>query len=851
MTLAVGTKLGPYEILAPLGAGGMGEVYRARDSRLGREIAIKVLPAELSGDAERRARFEQEARSASGLNHPNIVTLYDIGTQDGALYIAMELVEGRTLRELLVGTPLPARKLLDVAVQLAEGLAKAHNAGIVHRDLKPENVVVSKDSFVKILDFGLAKLVDTPAGDVSHMPTIAEPGTRPGTVLGTVGYMSPEQASGQAVDFRSDQFSLGSIVYEMVTGKRPFQKPTPVETMSAIIREEPDPVARANPAAPPPLRWIVERCLAKEPDERYASTRDLARDLASVRDHLSETSASAGVPAAIASRPRRRGWLLPAAAGLLLGAALALAIRAGLQGRPDSKLRMQILTFRRGTVSSARFAPDGQTVVYAAAWDGQPLEVFTARTDGLESRALGIHPADVLSVSSTGELALSLNRHYFTGFQSTGTLARAPLGGGAPREILENVQDADWSPDGKELAVARYTGSRCLLEYPIGRVLYQPVAWVSDVRVSPDGRKVAFIDHPQLGDNVGTVRVVDEKGTIVLSGPTATAGLAWSPRGDEVWSSAPLTATSLSGKRRAPWNLLGPLEEMFDISSRGGVLFKRNSPRREIIGSFDGGPERNLTWLNWSFPVDISRDGKLVLFDEQTATPNGMYIRKLDGSPAVLLAEGKSFQLSPDGRWALAAKEYGGDTLLLLPTGAGEARKIPLGRVRCQWAKFFPDARRILIAGSEPGAGIRIYTLDLEGGTPRAITPEGVSILQQDPFSPDGRSFAAAGPDRRFAIYSVAGGEPRPISGLEADDFVIRWSADGRSVYVSNTAARPGKVDLVDVRSGTRSTWREFHAPDPAGVLGIAPFIISPDGRSYVYSYRRLLDELYVVNGLR
>jgi Tol biopolymer transport system component/predicted Ser/Thr protein kinase len=851
MSLSTGSRLGPYEILAPLGAGGMGEVYRARDTRLGREIAIKVLPAELSGDAERRARFEQEARSASALNHPNIVTLYDIGTQDGALYIAMEMVEGRTLRELLVGDPLPARKLLDIAVQLAEGLAKAHAAGIVHRDLKPENVIVSKDAFVKILDFGLAKLVDAPAGDVSHMPTIAEPGTRPGTVLGTVGYMSPEQASGQTTDFRSDQFSLGSIVYEMVTGKRPFQKPTAVETMSAIIREEPDPIARANPAAPAPLRWIVERCLTKEPDERYASTRDLARDLAGVRDHLSETSASGAIVAATTSRPRRRGWLLPAAAGLVLGAALALAVRAGWPGKPDSKLRLQTLTFRRGTISSARFAPDGQTIVYAAAWDGQPMEIFTARTDGHESRSLGIGSAEVLSVSSAGELAVALNRHFLAGFQSTGTLARAPLGGGAPREVLENVQDADWSPDGKDLAVARYTGSRCLLEYPIGHVLYQPVAWVSDVRISPDGRMVAFIDHPQLGDNVGTVRVVDDKGKIVLSGPAATAGLAWSRRGDEVWSSAPLTATSLSGKTRAPWNLLGPLEEMFDISGKGGVLFKRNSSRREIIGSFNGGPERNLTWLNWSFPVDISRDGTLVLFDELTVSPNGVYIRKLDGSPAVLLAEGKSYELSPDTRWALGARELGSDTLLLLPTGAGEARKVPLGGARCQWAKFFPDGRRILFSGSEPGRGIRLYTVDLAGGKPRAITPEGVTVLQQDPFSPDGRSVAAVGPDRRFAIYPVEGGEPRPIPGLERDDFVIRWTADGHSVYVSNTVARPGMVDLVDVRSGKRSSWREFRAPDPAGVLGIAPVVISPDGRSYVYSYRRLLDELYVVNGLR
>jgi len=300
MGISPGSRLGPYEILSPLGAGGMGEVYKARDTRLSREVAVKVLPADLSGDADRRARFEQEARSASALNHPNIVTLYDIGTQDGALFIAMEMVEGRSLRELMAGGSLPVRKLLDISVQMADGLAKAHSAGIVHRDLKPENVMVTRDGVAKILDFGLAKTTSTTSDrEASQLAT--ETGTSPGVVLGTVGYMSPEQAAAQPLDFRSDQFAFGSILYEMATGKRAFQRATGVETMSAIIREEPEPVARANPSAPAPLRWIVERCLAKDPEDRYASTRDLARDLASVRDHLSEASVSEPVaaPAAV------------------------------------------------------------------------------------------------------------------------------------------------------------------------------------------------------------------------------------------------------------------------------------------------------------------------------------------------------------------------------------------------------------------------------------------------------------------------------------------------------------------------------------------------------------------------
>ncbi|HYN20249.1 MAG TPA: serine/threonine-protein kinase, partial [Thermoanaerobaculia bacterium] len=293
MTLSPGTRLGPYEILAPLGAGGMGEVYRARDTKLGRDAAIKVLLSEVSADAERRLRFEQEARSASALNHPNIITVYDIDSSDSNLYLAMELVEGKTLREMLSAELLPAKKMLDISVQVADGLAKAHAAGIVHRDLKPENLMISKDGFVKILDFGLAKLVEGVAEEGSVLPTVVVPGTLPGTVMGTVGYMSPEQASGEPVDYRSDQFAFGSILYEMATGRRAFQRKTGAETLAAIIREEPEPIGQLNPKAPAPVRWIIERCLVKEPEERYTSTRDLARDLRSVRDHLSETSVSA------------------------------------------------------------------------------------------------------------------------------------------------------------------------------------------------------------------------------------------------------------------------------------------------------------------------------------------------------------------------------------------------------------------------------------------------------------------------------------------------------------------------------------------------------------------------------
>ncbi len=856
MPLTAGTRLGPYEILAPLGAGGMGEVYRARDPRLARELAIKVLPASFSSDADRLRRFEQEARSASALSHPNILTIHDIGSADGTIYIAMELVEGKTLRELVAAEPLSTKKLLDLAVQIADGLAKAHSAGIVHRDLKPENLMVSKDGYVKILDFGLAKLTESVAYDASALPTAIASPTEPGTVMGTAGYMSPEQASGQLVDFRSDQFVFGSILYEMATGKRAFQRKTGAETLVAIIREEPEPLAQAAPKAPPPVRWIVDRCLAKDPEERYASTKDLARDLASVRDHLSETSASAGITPLEPARFKRRGWLLPAAAALVLGTALGLVYRGIFASRPNSTARFQRLTYQRGFISSARFAPDGQTVVYGAAWDGRPLEVFSTRVEGHESRSLSISSSDVLSVSSTGEMAVSLNRHFILGFQTVGTLARVALSGGAPRDILENVQDADWSPDGKELAVARYVGGHCRLEYPIGKVLYDTATWISNVRVSPNGRLVAFLDHPSIGDNIGKVKVVDERGRKRLDGPDAATGVAWSPRGDEVWSSPPFQATSLTGRTRVvsdlAWSLPGDLDKIFDIAASGRVILARSSPRREIIAASAGeGHERNLTWLNWSYPVDLSFDGRTVLFLEQNIVPESIYVRKVDGSAAVLLGEGRSFGFSPDGHWALATPETASGQLMLLPTGAGQLRTLLKSDISCQWVSFFPDGRRILIGGHEPGRGIRLFIQDLGGGKPRAITPEGVAIYPQNSISPDGKSVVAKGPDGRIAIYPVEPGEPRLVPGLAPDDRAIRWTADGRSLYVFNTVSRPGAVELVDVLTGKRTLWKEFHPPDPAGVLQIEPFIMTPDGASYVYSYRRLLDELYVVTGLK
>src|SRR5438132_4655076 len=483
MSIAPGTRLGPYEVVAPLGAGGMGEVYRAKDSRLKRDVAVKVLPASLSSDPDRLRRFELEAESAGRLNHPNILAIYDIGMHEGAPYVVSELLEGETLRDRLSAGTLTVRRAIEYARAIATGLAAAHEKGIVHRDLKPDNVFVTADGRVKILDFGLAKLTqpDFGASDATGLAT-ASPGTEPGVVLGTVGYMSPEQVRGAPVDHRSDVFSFGAILYEMLTGARAFRSDSAIEPMSAILKEEPAELSEAGRNVSPGLERIVRHCLEKNPALRFQSARDLAFDLES----LSEISSTA--TRALPARPARRRALLPILVGL---GVLALAAGAYLAGIRTSRPRLPVfqrLTFQNGTVFFARFAPDAQTIVYSASWDGGPFHLFSTRPGSAESRSLGLPPAYIASISRDGEMAVVLNP---TGLAlGAGTLARVPLAGGAPRAILQDVRLASWTPDGKNLAVTRMVGGRQRVEYPVGKPIYETEGFVNDLRVSPDGNRI-------------------------------------------------------------------------------------------------------------------------------------------------------------------------------------------------------------------------------------------------------------------------------------------------------------------------------------------------------------------------
>jgi eukaryotic-like serine/threonine-protein kinase len=855
-----GSRLGPYEILAPLGAGGMGEVYRARDPRLGREVAVKVLPSSFSSDPDRLRRFEQEARAASALNHPNIVTIYDIGSSDSTFYIAMEFVDGSSLRDLMASGPLATKRMLGIGVQIAEGLAKAHSAGIVHRDLKPENVMVSKDGFAKLLDFGLAKLFVAPTEQASGMPTVIQD-TQPGTVMGTVGYMSPEQASGKPVDFRSDQFSFGSILYEMATGKRAFQRDTGAETLTAIIKDEPEPVAQINPGAPAPFRWIVERCLAKDPEERYVSTADLARDLKSVRDHISETVVSGGVPSVEA--PRRRGLSRVALGAALLAAGLLTGVLVGRRLMRTEPPSFHQLTFRRGGIESARFAPDGQTILYSARWEGKPVEIFVSRLDSPESRAFGLPGAELLSISPSGEMAVSLARRAFA-FGGIGTLARLGMtGGGAPKEILEDVRSADWAPDGSRMAIVREVGGKSRLEFPAGKILYETAGWISHPRVSPRGDEIAFLDHPVGGDDGGSVAIVDGSGKRkTISGAFASIyGLCWSPGGREVWFTGAsvgfnraLRAATRSGGVRVLAQGTGGLT-IEDVSRDGRVLVVQDKARQEISALAPGAEkERNLSWLDWSGVIDLSSDGHTLLFDESGEGGGrgySVYVRKTDGSPAIRLGEGGGAALSPDGRTALSILgSASSQAMMLYPIGTGEPKSLRAAGLRIRNAAWLPDGRHLLLFANEPDRGMRLWIQTISDGKRRAISPEGYSGFAPHAISPDGKFAAVTGPDQRFYLYPIEGGEPTAIPGL-VGGIQFGWTADGRSIFIRRRGDAPFKISLVDVRSGRTEPWKELSPPDTAGITNAGWLAVTPDGKSYAYSYTRSLADLYVVEGLR
>jgi len=859
MALASGTKLGPYEIVAPLGAGGMGEVYRARDTRLDRSVAIKILPSHLSDDTMRRQRFEREAKAISGLNHPNICTLHDIGRQDGVDFIVMEYLEGETLAARLEKGPLPVAQVLQYGTQIASALDKAHRNGVTHRDLKPGNIMLTK-SGAKLLDFGLAKAtppMGTGATLTDITPRPAHPVTQEGAIVGTVPYMSPEQVEGKEVDARSDIFSLGAVLYEMVTGDRAFEGESQFSVASAVLVKDPKPINTLQPLTPPALERTIKVCLAKDPDERWQSAGDLWKELR----WIEEGGSQIGVPIAAALRRAvrtRMGWILAAVFAAMAVAALVLAARSG---RAPEPLAFRQVNFRREAVFQAAFAGDRETIVYSAATSGNTPQIFAVRPDYPEPQPLGPPGMQLLAVSSKGELAVLIGARYVGYRLFTGTLARMPLDGGAPREIQEGVREAAWSPDGSQLAIIREVGGKDRLEHPIGHVLREVSGYMSDVRVSPLGDRIAYFEHPRKWDDRGSVNIVDLAGNnfVLSDGYWSERGLAWSPDGKEILFSASLSggsytvyAVTLAGRTRIAQQAPGGLT-IQDVDRDGRWLVTRVDYRYAAIvhtpgDAQDRDEDRDLSWLNTSHARGLSRDGHTFLFAETGLGTNyAVCLRKTDGSPVVRLGEGWPADLSADGKWALAVVQSRPPQLVIYPTGAGETRQFARGGIENYvTAQWFRDGKSVLINGNEPGKRTRFYVQEIAGGAPQPVTPEGT---RDGWISPDGGLVLAQGFEGKYSLYPIAGGEPRPVPGLTEADVVAQWSTDGRSVLVYRHAEIPCHLERVDLATGHRTLFKEFAPADRTGLLSMREIFVTDDLRSYAYTAYYQVSSLFVSEG--
>jgi len=861
MSLSAGTKLGPYEVLSPLGAGGMGEVYRARDARLGRSVAVKVLPESVSGNSEALARFEREARTVAALNHPNILGIFDVGTHSGVAYAVMELLEGETLRDRLESGALPWRKAVDYARQIAVGLAAAHARGVVHRDLKPENVFLTLDGRVKILDFGLAKrlLREVPE---TNAPTEAHE-TDPGTVLGTIGYMSPEQVRGKEVDLRSDIFSFGALFYEMLSGRRAFRRETAGDTMSAILRDDPPDLAESGRGIPPSLERIARHCIEKNPDERFQSAGDIAFD-------LSETS---GSEAPVAAAARRRPWprFAKAAAGLVAAAVLAgIGFYFGRR-RPATLPSFLPLTRGRGTLGEARFVPGTREVVYSARWNGQPEQWFTRRIDQASVRTIPGGEGPLISVTRDGE-GMGLSESFMTHGLMEGKLYSLPLGGGSPRQLADSAWSADQGTGPEDVAAILGTyGNDFRIEWPLSHVVYRGLTTLRSLRLRGDRlavfrEKSGYVDEGQI--------VVMERGGRVreLAPVTGFTRLAWGPRGEEVWVStydrgqSRFFAVDLQGRKRTLLQHAGRME-LEDVGPDGEVLAALHTYQRQTFGRLAGETaDRDLGWLDAQAAMAMTADGKTVLLaslGEWIATEGPVYLRPTAGGPAQRLGLEGRIQptLSANGKWASIVTDEPSFGLTVAPTGPGASRFFPLSEFKNSDCNAFltNEGKVALFWGSRAGSPFTMFALDLDKHSYRPISKKNVSLfLFEAALSPDERWLAcidssvttALGTNPIYVIHPDGTGA-RSFDLLKRGEAISGWGPDSASLDVWNRGRVPADIERVNLASGRRTLLFRVVPSDAAGVNGIQGVLVGQGGKTYAYNIVRKLSELYLVQGLK
>ena len=872
VSLAPGIRIGPYLVLAPLGVGGMGEVWKARDTRVDREVAVKVLAPDVAGVPDRIVRFAREARVLAQLRHPAIAALLSFEEADGRPLLVMELAEGETLAEKIAAGALPVREALSIARQIGEALEEAHEKGIVHRDLKPANVKVSIDGKVKLLDFGLAKAwAAEPASgmsaeDEAALVTKTSDQTTPGSVVGTVSYMAPEQARGRPVDKRADIWAFGVVLFEMLTGQRLFARETTSDAVVAVLTHDPD-WSLLPEGTPEGVKRLLRRCLARDAKNRLHDIADARLELeeSNEPEPLAPDSSVAG-PAEMRSRPAKR----PRAVRAALVAALVVASAAGSAFVATHRARTAPPTFRNlswshGDVFSARLTPDGENVVYSAAFDGRPLALYSARLDAIESRPLDLPAGDVVGLSKSAEMALLAQPRNVGSWKRVGTLTRASLSGGSPKPVLEDVFAADIAPDGGAFAVVRSASPGQQLEYPIGRVVHRSRGWISAPRISPDGTRVAFIDHDTDGDDLGSVSILERDGRVERLSPQLdySQGLAWSPSGEEVWATsyrveegALLQAFSPGHPPRVLLRVPSTVR-ILDAAPDGRLLMTYDDTHVELEGRLAGDiAMRSYSWWRASFVTGISHDGALYSGDGAMSLEKGgsaAFYRRAGGSPPVRLGAGFSAGVSPDGSWIYLTPSSGrGSRLQAVPTGPGEPRDFDLGPVEAlisgtRVLSFREDGKLLAFTGSTAGSDLKGFVLDLRaGGAARPVTPAGGD---EGLLSPDGASIAGVVRGKGVWLFPLAPADGRPVAGTNPGDLPVAWESSSKALFVWDRGI-PVRVFRVDLATGARTLALEVSPRDPNGVLyGHVRF--TPDLAHFLFRFRRHTSYLAVVTGVK